>query len=304
MFRWIWKRKAIGAAVLAAALPMVGTLAFAADALVIDKDGTVSIGPSAAPLVIGKDSVKLGTNLDFGQRMAPLLTLYPPGYTIGIQLMTMYFRSDRNFAWFQGGGQDAGSGSGELDPGGGSMLMSLSSSPAAGKGTLDVNGSVTAKSIAADSVSVKNSDLLALVNQLQNNIAALQKQVAGLQAEKLSSTGDEHLRIVRGTINGNDNTVAAGSGFTLRRPGIEGVYDIYFSTPFKGIPSASVTQVFNGSSAPFTSSDELLNSPGSGDLTDNAIIVYLTNERIRIKTGAGKGWPGDRPFSFIVVGPQ
>lgn len=102
MFRFVWTRKAIAAAVLVAGLPTVGTLAFAADALVIDKDGTVSIGPSAAPLIVGKDSVKMGTNLDFGQRMAPLLTLYPPGYTIGIQLKRNEMNLNRNGVPFAG----------------------------------------------------------------------------------------------------------------------------------------------------------------------------------------------------------
>lgn len=288
-----------GAAALVAALSLVAALAYAADPLVIDKDGTVTIGPSAAPLVIGKDSVRVGTNLNFGQRMAPLLTLWEPGYTVGIQGMTMYFRTDQNFAWYMGGYH----GDGELDSGGGTLLMSLSSKPAAGKGTLDVNGALTAKSIAAESVTVNNNDLLALVNTLQAKIAALEKQTAALQADKISSTDGETLRVVRGTINGYNNSVIAGSGFILKRYS-EGIYDINFNIPFKKIPSASVTQVFNGHNPPFpeTNDDQLLKQT-AGDLTDNAIIVFLTTQTIRIKTGHYHG-AADRPFSFIVIGPQ
>ena len=289
----------VGATALITALSLIATLAVAADPLVIDKDGTVRIGVSGEALVIGKDGVKVGTSLNFGNQGAPLLTLWDPGYTVGIQAGTMYFRTDMNFAWFQGGNHS----NTELDAGGGTLLMSLSSAPATGKGTLDVNGKVTAKSIAAKSVTVNNNDLLALVNTLQAKIAALEKQTAALLAEKISSTDGENLRVVRGTINGFNNTVVSGSGFSLKQYS-EGIYDINFNIPFKRIPSASVTQVFNGHNPPFPEkNDAQLLEQTAGDLTDNAIIVFLTTQTIRIKTGHYHG-AADRPFSFIVIGPQ
>src|SRR3954471_954892 len=111
----------IGAVALVAAVSVGTALAYATDVLVIDKD-----------------SIKVEASLNFGNRLAPLLTLWNPTYTIGIQPATMYFRTDKNFGWFKGGTQDAATGKGELDAGGGTALMSLSTEPAAGKGTLDV----------------------------------------------------------------------------------------------------------------------------------------------------------------------
>ncbi len=128
MRRLLPSRRLSCAAGLIAGLSLSAALAYATDALVIDKD-----------------AIRVQTNLNFGNRMAPLLTLWDPGYTVGIQQMTMYFRTDQNFAWYMGGNQDAKTGQGEFDAGGGTVLMSLSSKPADGKGTLDVNGTITGK---------------------------------------------------------------------------------------------------------------------------------------------------------------
>lgn len=93
-------------------------------------------------LAIDKDGIHAGANLNFGNRVAPLITLWNPTYTIGIQPSTMYFRTDKRFIWYQKGDHSGT----ELDPGtGGRALMTLSSAPAAGKGTLDVNGLITGK---------------------------------------------------------------------------------------------------------------------------------------------------------------
>lgn len=113
------------AAGLAAGLSLAAAVAWAADSLSIDKDGIMA-----------------GANLNFGNRLGALVTLWNPGYTIGIQGSTLYFRTDRNFAWYKGGTHADG----ERDPGaGGTALMTLSSAPAAGKGTLDVGGTITGK---------------------------------------------------------------------------------------------------------------------------------------------------------------
>jgi microcystin-dependent protein len=133
------RRRATGA--LAGLLLGFGALGAAADPLVIEADGVVRIGPPAGePLTVERDRIRVGKPLSFGNRIASLMTLWEPGYTIGIQSSTMYFRTDKNFAWFKGGAHDGG----EIQPGaGGATLMALSATPAAGKGTLDVNGTIT-----------------------------------------------------------------------------------------------------------------------------------------------------------------
>lgn len=142
---------------------------------------------------------------------------------------------------------------------------------------LDVDGGIKAKSITADSVKVDNQDLMALVTQLRKEIEALRSSVG----QRISSTDGETLRVVRGTIK--DNTVVAGTGFTLRRlEGGDGIYDIHFSTPFKGTPSASVTPL-------------LYDIEGKAD----ARIVAITGAKMLIVPARV-----DRSFSFIVIGPQ
>jgi hypothetical protein len=91
-----------------------GAIAYGADALIIGPDGATIFAKS----------------INFGTRLGALLTLYDPEYTIGIQPNTFYQRSYKNFAWYKGGGRSDG----ELDPGGGSKMMSLSD------GNLDVAG--------------------------------------------------------------------------------------------------------------------------------------------------------------------
>ncbi len=118
-------RKLACAAGFAAGLSMAAAVTYAADALFIDKDG-----------------IRVGASMNFGNRLATLITLWNPGFTIGIQPSTMYFRTDKNFAWFKGGTHaDSELGAGT----GGTPLMALSSAPAAGKGTLDVSGTITGK---------------------------------------------------------------------------------------------------------------------------------------------------------------
>jgi hypothetical protein len=101
-----------------------GALAYGADALIIGPDGATIFAKS----------------INFGTRLGALLTLYDPGYTIGIQPGTFYQRSYKNFAWYKGGGHTDT----ELDPGGGSKMMSLT------EGNLDVAGTVKAKSLDVD----------------------------------------------------------------------------------------------------------------------------------------------------------
>jgi hypothetical protein len=85
-----------------------------------------------------------------------------------------------------------------------------------------------------------------------------------------------------------------------------GVYDVIFVTPFPPgtRPSASVTQVQDASN----------NNPGSADITDptatggdpkdNAVIIFLGANKMRVLTGNKDGNGEGRNFSFIVMGPR
>src|SRR5215472_5013738 len=91
----------------------------AADALTIEPDG----------------ATLLAKRINFGNRLGALLTLWNPDYVTGIQPSTFYQRSAKNFAWYKGG-QHTDT---ELDPGGGSTMMSLTD------GTLTVSNKIESK---------------------------------------------------------------------------------------------------------------------------------------------------------------
>ena len=118
----IVRRRALGLGVLASLFALISRSAVrAADALTIEPDG----------------ATLLAKRINFGNRLGPLLTLWDPGYVIGIQPETFYQRSNKNFAWYKGGQHtDA-----ELNAGGGSKMMSLTD------GNLTVSGSVAAASV-------------------------------------------------------------------------------------------------------------------------------------------------------------
>jgi hypothetical protein len=104
--------------------------------------------------------------------------------------------------------------------------------------------------------------------------------------------GVENLRMLRGYIQSNGAT-RAGGGFSVNRTST-GLYDIHFELPFLSVPAASVTQVYSGST-----SDER-----GGDTRDNAVIVRLATDRMRVKIGDSAGAASDRDFSFVVIGPR
>jgi hypothetical protein len=113
--------------------------------LAVHRNGIVNLGSaSAPPLIVGGESVLIRSNLSFGSSQGTKLILYDPGTAIGVQNSTLYFRSYGNFAWFNRGSHaDEKFAPGE----GGTTLMSLASSPDVGRGTLDVAGGVSAKSL-------------------------------------------------------------------------------------------------------------------------------------------------------------
>ncbi|HRI66527.1 MAG TPA: hypothetical protein PK156_19900, partial [Polyangium sp.] len=102
----------------------------------------------------------------------------------------------------------------------------------------------------------------------------------------------ETTRIIRGTVNAN-GTISAGAGYTItKKTATLGVYDINFNAAFGSPPSVVVTQIYPGN-----------DTDTSGDTRDNAVVVSISNNKARIKTGDSTGAAADRQFTFIAIGP-
>lgn len=71
-----------------------------------------------------------------------------------------------------------------------------------------------------------------------------------------------------------DDTVAASSGYTVRKDSDPGIYDITFDTAFTGWPAVLATQLYP-------------NQPDSngGDTRDNAVVVWTDKTYCRVVTG-------------------
>jgi hypothetical protein len=117
-------RRTLKLGLLASLFALIGrATARAEDALTIDPDGTTI-------------SAKY---INFGQRFGALLTLWKPGYELGIQPSTLYTRSGKNFAWYKGGTYIKND-QAPIDPGkDGVTMMSLSD------GTLTVSDKFVGK---------------------------------------------------------------------------------------------------------------------------------------------------------------
>ncbi len=117
------------------------------------------------------------------------------------------------------------------------------------------------------------------------------------QKTVVAAGGVEALRMLRGVVR-SDGTVSAGAGFKSQRKD-QGLYDITFDTPFSSLPGASVTEIFKDGGG-----DPLGGPPGNpGSTLDNAVIVYLGKNMMRVATGQNNGDRRDRYFSFVVMGP-
>jgi hypothetical protein len=97
-------------------------------------DGTASadsVGPNRFDVLatggvgfytgVNRVSLGLSAGLDFGAQTRQMINLYGAGFGIGVQASTLYYRSDLQFVWYQGGVHADGTG----DGGGGARLMYL-----------------------------------------------------------------------------------------------------------------------------------------------------------------------------------
>jgi hypothetical protein len=83
--------------------------------------GTMQGGAKAALSWESSGAVSIGGTLGFGATTRQMLNLWGTNYGAGVQDFTLYLRTDRNLAVFQGGTHAAG----ELDPGGGVAALVL-----------------------------------------------------------------------------------------------------------------------------------------------------------------------------------
>jgi hypothetical protein len=118
----------------------------------------------------------------------------------------------------------------------------------------------------------------------------------GADGSMFASASGENLYILRGRVTSDGQKVSgADAGFTVQQhPRGTGAYYIKFETPFKGIPSASVNEIYRDNSMNYS----------IGDTRDNAIIVHLDAGLMEIGTGGNDGKPQDREFTFVVIGQR
>ena len=103
----------------------------------------------------------------------------------------------------------------------------------------------------------------------------------GPTGQFFAASGDENLRTIRGTVNGN-GTVAFGSGFTVARTAA-GSYTVFFTTPFSNRPSVTASSSLSTRTAAI------------GTPVQNNVIIRLYNVA---------GVLADDTFYFIATGPR
>ena len=164
---------------------------------------------------------------------------------------------------------------------------------------------VTSAKIAVDTILAANiaagavtSSEIADASVTGTDIAAATISTTNLNFKP--ATGDENLRIIRGTVK-SDGTILAGSGFTvLKVAGVLGLYQITFTTAFTGTPTvtaiptsrsaALLLEVYPAATATFPAGSlDLL--PSAGGCTIGTMLV-----------GATTGFPSG--FQFIAIGPR
>ena len=98
------------------------------DYFAIDKDGNVGVGTNeptqklhvnGATHLEGNVTVGAPSTLSFGAQVRQMINLWEDDYGIGVQSSTQYFRTAKNFAWYQGGEHQDD----QLNAGGGVVQM-------------------------------------------------------------------------------------------------------------------------------------------------------------------------------------
>jgi hypothetical protein len=102
-----------------------------------------------------------------------------------------------------------------------------------------------------------------------------------------------NLRILGGTIDSGGGILSPGMGFRVARAST-GIFDIYFDTAFSAMPFAAVSQIY----------PDTWTFNNGGNTKDNAVIVGINQNRLRVKTGNADGDATNRFFSFIVMGQR
>lgn len=95
-----------------------------------------------------------------------------------------------------------------------------------------------------------------------------------------------------GNVNADGTIESNADGFSVEKAGT-GLYLIKFDQPFGQIPSVSLTQNF-------PSWNDF--NAGGGSTLDNCVIVAVSQQQLKVKTGGDSGDADDRNFSFIVIG--
>ena len=116
------------------------------------------------------------------------------------------------------------------------------------------------------------------------NSFSMPVKLAGANPTLYASGGEENLRIIRGTVNGNA-TIAAGSGFTVTWNASSVCYVMSFNTPFSAVPSVVVSFASPVDQDAFC----------AYNVTTNGCNLACVNNN-----GDWYSWP----FSFIAIGPR
>ena len=92
-----------------------------------------------AELSIQPGAVNVNSSLNFGKTTRQMVNLWGTEYGIGVQGSTQYFRTSSYFAWYNGGSHTDGA----MDPGGGTIAMTLQNSNLYVTGSLSVGSALT-----------------------------------------------------------------------------------------------------------------------------------------------------------------
>ena len=96
-------------------------------------------------------------------------------------------------------------------------------------------------------------------------------------------------QIIYGTVDAKGEKIS-GNSFSSTNEA-SGRYRVRFEPPFASPPAVTTSQVFAG-----------VHNNG-GDSRDNALVITIEKDKVRIRTGNADGGTEDRSFSFIAVGP-